>query len=112
MLKELISRILNPQVKETPKLELKHEYMVKFNKSLYLKEYLKTKAWLEYEKPKIYDELETGMRRLIADGVSMSEVDIKAILSYMKAIKDRLDRIRYDIEIGEEAGLKLERMKT
>ena len=111
LIKELVTNLINPKGREQRKLDLKTEYQIKFDKSLYLKEYLKTRAWQEYDKPKIYNELESGIRRLLQDGITMNEIEIKAVLSYMKAIKDRLDMMRHDIETGEDAGIKLEGMK-
>jgi len=109
-LKRIVANILNPKGPE-PKHDLKYELQVKFNRSLYLKEYLKTKAWIEYERPKIEQELESGIRRLLVDGIPMDEAGLKAVLSYMKSITDRLNDMRNAINIGEEAGIKLEKMK-
>ena len=111
LIKNLVENLINPKLKEQRKFDLKHELQVKFEKSLYLKEYLRTKAWQDYDKPKIHDELESGIRRLLNDGMNMEEVGIKSVLSYMKAILDRLSQMRHDIESGEEAGIKLENMK-
>ena len=111
IIKDLVANLINPQAKEKRQLDLKHELQTKFNKSLHLKEYLKSWAWLEYERPKIYGELEAGVRRLLQDGMTMDEAGIKTVLSYMKALKDKIDRMRWDIEEGEKAGQKLEQLK-
>lgn len=111
LIKDLVTNLINPKAIEKKKTDLKYDLQVKFEKSLYLKDYLKTKAWLDYDRPKIYSELESGVRRLLTDGMTMSEVEIKAILSYMKSITDRLGQMRFDIETGEDAGSKLEKIK-
>lgn len=111
LIKELVTNLINPKIKEQRKLDLKNELQVKFDKSLYLKEYLKTRAWLDFEKPKIYSSLEAGVRRLLSQGLTMSEIELKSVLSYIKATTDRLDDMRYHIEEGENAGSKLEKIK-
>lgn len=110
-IKHIVGNLINPEVKERKQFDLKNELQKKFNRSLYLKEYFKTKAWLEYERPKIEAELESGIRRLLTDGILMNESNLKGVLSYMKSMTDRLSDIRFAIESGEEAGIKLERMK-
>ena len=111
LIKDIVENLINPQIREKKKQDLKYELQVKFEKSLYLKEYLRTKAWQDYEKPKIHSGIESGIRRLLSEGMTMDEIQIKSILSYMKATLDRLDLMRHDIESGEEAGIKLEGMK-
>lgn len=111
LIKDLVSNLINPKAKEQKRIDLKSELQAKFNKSLFLKDYLKSKAWLDYKKPKVYAEIEAGIRRLLQDGLTMNEVELKSVLSYIKAILDELNTMRYDIENGEDAGSKLEKLK-
>lgn len=110
-IQELVFNFINPKAKEQKKLSLKQELMNKFNKSLYLKDYLKSKAWLEFDRPIIYKSLESGIGRLLRDGLVMNELDIKSVLSDMRANLNKIAEMQYAIENGEEAGMKLEKMK-
>ena len=111
LIKDLISNLINPKVKEKRQFDLKQEYQLKFNKSLYLKEYLKTKAWQEFNRPIIYNSLEAGIGKLLRDGLTMNETEIKAIIADMRANLNHIIEMRYAVESGEEAGIKLEAMK-
>ena len=111
MIKELIDNLLNPKNKEKIKNDIKHELKVKFDKSLYLKDYLKSRAWLEFNRPIVYKSLEVGMGKLIRDGLTMSEVEIKAIIADMRANLNQVEEMRYSITTGEDAGHKLEKLK-
>ena len=111
LIKELVENLINPKAKQQKKLDLKQELQVKFEKSLYLKDYLKTKAWQEFNKPIIYNSLEVGISKLLRDGLSMNETDLKAIIADMRANLNQVIEMRYAIEAGEEAGTKLERIK-
>jgi ribosomal protein S4 len=110
-IKEFVENLINPKQKEVKRQLLKYELQQKFEKSLYLKEYLKTKAWQEFHRKTIYSSLESGMGRLLRDGLTMSETDIKAIISDMRANLNQVIEMRFAIEAGEDAGLKLEKMK-
>ena len=111
LIKELVSNLINPKDKSSKKTNLKYELQVKFEKSLYLKEYLRTKAWLEFDKPRIYNSLENGMLSLIRNGLEMEEKQLKMIIADMRANIYKIEDMRNAIEQGEEAGAKLERMK-
>jgi len=111
MIKEFIDNLLNPKQKEKVKHDLKYELEVKFTKSLYLKDYLKSRAWLEFNRPIIYKSLEVGMGKLIRDGLTMSEIDIKATISDMRANLNQIEEMRFAITTGEDAGHKLEKIK-
>ena len=110
LIKELVSNLINPKAKEQKKFDLKYELQVKFDKSLYLKDYLKTKAWQEFNRPIIYNSLEAGIGKLLRDGSTMNETEIKAIIADMRANLNHIIEMRYSIESGEEAGIKLEKM--
>lgn len=111
LIKELVQNLINPKVAEQKKLSLKQEYQEKFNRSLYLKEYLKTSAWQEFHRGIIYKSLESGIGKLLRDGLSMNETDIKATIADMRANLNQIIEMRYVIDSGEEAGQKLEKMK-
>jgi len=108
---ELVASLINPKAFEQKKLDLKQELQSKFNKSLYLKEYLRTAAWLQFNRPIIYKSVESGVGRLLRDGLTMSETDIKALIADMRANLSQVIEMRYAIESGEEAGAKLEKFK-
>ena len=108
---ELIANLVNPKTVAQKKLDVKYDLQVKFNKSLFLKEYLKTKAWHEFDRPRIYKSLESGIGNLIRDGLTMNETQIKAVIANMRANLNQVIEMRYAIEVGEEAGMKLDKMK-
>jgi len=105
---ELIANLINPKSRDKKKFDLNYELQVKFSKSLYLKDYLKTHAWLEFNRPMIYKSLESGVATLIRDGLTMNETQIKAIIADMRANLNHIESMRYAIEEGEKAGIKLE----
>lgn len=111
LIKELVENLINPKAVAEKKLSLKQEYQEKFNKSLYLKEYLKTNAWQEFHRGIIYKSLESGIGKLLRDGLSMNETDIKATIADMRANLNQIIEMRYNIDTGEEAGRKLDGMK-
>ena len=111
LIKEFVSNLINPQLKEKKKFDLHRELSEKFHKSLYLKEYLKTKAWLEFDRPIIYKSLESGIGKLLRNGLEMSETDIKATIADMRANLNKIIEMRVAIETGEEAAGKLEKVK-
>jgi len=108
---ELVANLINPKAAEKKKHDLKYELQTKFNKSLFLKEYLKTKAWHEFDRPRIYKSLESGIGNLIRDGLTMSETQMKAIIADMRANLNQIIEMRYAIEVGEEAGRTLDKLK-
>lgn len=110
LIRELVENLINPKAKEKKNLDLRYELQVKFNKSLYLKDYLKSKTWLEFQRPIIYNSLESGIGRLVRDGLTMSETDIKSLIAEMRANLNTIIEMRFAVESGEEAGMKLEVM--
>jgi hypothetical protein len=110
LIKELVSNLINPQAKEKKKADLKYDLHVKFDKSLYLKDYLKTRAWVDFQRPIIYSSLESGLSRLLTDGLAMNETDIKSLIASMRANLNVIIEMRYAIEDGEKAGAKLEKL--
>lgn len=111
LIKEFVENLINPQKKEQKKFSIHQELSQKFNKSLYLKEYLKSKAWQEFEKPLIYRSLEQGISLLLREGLTMNETDIKAQIASMRVSLNKIVEMRHAIESGEEAGSKLEKVK-
>ena len=111
MIKELVDTLLNPKAIIQKKLDLKSEYQVKFDKSLYLKDYLKSRAWLEFNRPIIYKALESGISNLLRDGLTMNEIQLKAIIADMRANLNQLIEMRFAVENGEDAGHKLEKLR-
>ena len=111
LIKQLVDNLINPKAVEKKKLDIKYELQVKFNKSLYLKEYLKTRAYQEFYRQLIYNSLESGISRLLRDGLTMNETDIKAVIADIRANLNHIIEMRYSINEGEKAGMKLEGMK-
>src|SRR3990167_11084753 len=110
LIRELVENLINPKAKEKKNLDIRHELQVKFNKSLYLKDYLKSKTWLEFHRPIIYNSIESGIGRLVRDGLTMTESDIKSVIAEMRANLSIIVEMRYAVETGEESGMKLEKM--
>jgi hypothetical protein len=108
---ELVNNLINPKISEKKKFDIKYELQVKHLRSLRLKEYLTTYAWQEFNKPIIYKSLESGIGRLLRDGLTMSETEIKAIIADMRANINHVIEMRFAIDSGEEAGMKLEKLK-
>ena len=111
MIKELVDTLINPKAIIQKKLDLKQECQVKFDKSLYLKDYLKSRAWLEFNRPIIYRSLEIGIGSLLRDGLTMNETQLKAIIADMRANLNQLIEMRHAIEQGEQAAIKIEKIK-
>ena len=111
MIKELVDTFINPRAIIQKKIDLKQEYQVKFDKSLYLKDYLKSRTWLEFNRPLIYKSLESGLGRLIRDGLTMNETELKSIIAEARASLNQVIQMKYDIEAGEDAGRKLEKLR-
>lgn len=111
LIKEFIDNLLNPKAVEQKKYNLKHDLEVKFDKSLHIKEYIKTWAYLEFQRPIIYNSLEQGVLKLIRNGLEMNETEIKAIIADIRANIHYVESMKDIIKIGEDAGFKLEKMK-
>lgn len=111
LIKQLVNKLINPVDKEKKRSDYKYDLEVKFTKSIYLKEYLKTRAWVDFQRPIIFNSIESGVGRLIRDGLELSETEIKAVIADMRANLNTIIEMRHAIETGEESGLKLEAMR-
>ena len=111
IIRECLDTIINPRANTQKKLDLKQDLQAKFDKSISLKEYLKSKAWVEINRPMLERTLEGGMRTILRDGLTMNESQLKTIISEMRANLNNMMEIKFLIEQGEQAAKKLESLK-
>lgn len=116
-LNSLILEFINPPQEPILKkvfkkrADQKQELIEKAQRAQSVKDLTKMYAWREILRPKIMNDLKSGMGKLIRDGLTMSEVDIKAEIAKMRNSISSIADLRYVVDEGNEAAKTLEKME-
>lgn len=118
LIKEIIEPLLNPEEKqpffkrlknkETRRQELRKSADI----SLAIKDLTKTYVWQNILRPKIIKSLKHGFATLLRDGLTMSEVETKNLISNMRANLDLVSELRYLVIKGDDDAKKLSIMES
>lgn len=117
MVNEVLESFINPK-EEKPSLwktfsrrkeDAKADLLRKQERMLLLKDYTASKHWREVARPDIVDSLRANFGRLLRDGLTLSETDIKVCIAEMRQKLDIIAGMRYEIEQGEKASEELAR---
>ena len=119
IIKEVVEPLINPSVEAKPllkkifkdKASVSGKLREESDVGIAIQELTKTYAWREVIRPKIVKSLREGLGYLLRDGLKMSEVEIKNIISNMRANLELVSELRYLVEKGESAGIKLSELE-
>lgn len=93
--------------------ERKSDLQVRMQTGQAIKDGLKTHFWREVQRPYIINELYSGMGKLLRpSSLTMSEVEIKSILSNLHSVLGIISHMRYIVDDGERAGKELSTLEA
>ena len=113
----LIDEFLNPPkepfLKRVFKTQeaVKNDLLEKTKKRQAIQDLTKTYGWREIIRPKIVNSLRQGFGKLLRDGLTMSEIDIKNILAEMRTSLSIIAEMRYLVNEGDISAEKLSFME-
>jgi len=115
---DLLTEFLNPPVKESmfkklikSKESVERDLRERISKGEMIQNFVKSQMWRDFERPEIVEGLKNGFGKLIRDGLTMSEVEIKAVIADMRSKMSRIANMRYAVDDSEESKLKLAKLE-
>jgi len=88
--------------------ERKAELRRRADKSIYIKDALKTNFWQEVLRPMFVDEIYNGIGKLLRpSALELSEREIKVILASVQANYSKILQMRYLVDNGDDSAREL-----
>lgn len=117
-LDDLLLELINPPGKEglrkflKSKEDKKAELRRKADKGILVKDFIKTTMWQMIQRPKVVSSLKEGFGKILRDGLTMNEIELKNTISAMRANIENLGEMKYLVEEGERASIELSKMEV
>lgn len=107
LIKEVIEPLLNPEEKKPffkrlLKKDRRQELRKSADVSIAIKDLTKTYVWQNILRPKILKSLKYGFATLLRDGLTLNEVQIKNLISNMRANLDLVSELKYLVDKGDK----------
>ena len=118
-IEQIFEEFVNPPPKENiVKKFLKSKESVKqglfesIGKAEAVSVFVKTSMWRDIERPEIVSGIKEGFGKLVRNGLEMSETEIKVVISNLRSKMSRIADMRYLVEEGERAKIKLAKIEA